>query len=639
MDFVSSQYNKTIPSKSSFVPSDNQLEYADGQTIRFEIPAQIAPFIDPRQTYLKYKIQVVNAPGVVTFSKKCGIHSIIDQVRVYDATQNLQLETIQNYAELAEKLHYYSENKSIRNKRGITELVEYTSRDVFQNTLADGVLYDNRPSRNADNTMLYKGYLTGSAATYSNAGKLSVKTDGTAINNFTGLENSNECEVAQRIYSGVIGALSTKMFPVMLTKGLRIEIDTNPAAKALQLWAGNGIMNDTGTGHPVDATSGLKSVKGSCFFGVQSSGNATAAPAAPLQFINLYTEKNPGFAQIIGNAAGAGQTPTQAAIDEDVEPVRNQLVGGMNLLVGKRMWGWNNAVPPVLKDLGTISAVECNAGIGGGGVVVVKVSLLAASALGGVALPLMSEFTGGAGRIAAGTAAAAGDELSNTCFMKVSEFFPNSIVPSYVIKDVELVVKTTSPPKAYVEKLLKESQTEAGATYDFMTYNVYRNNTTKNETILQMNIPALNNRAVSALCLPTQNSLAQKVFNDNLGSVSDNVTNYSYLIANKTQPTRKVPLGRLRTGQTEQIALWETEKALTSSKCVVRNLKGQSQNLIIARALSRYGGVYPLEKDGGLQLKVEYSTTNPPLMDKLFITYIGGLRRLRVSKEGSFIES
>ena len=128
MDFVASQYNKTIPSKSTFSPSDHQLEYRDGETIRFEIPAFNA-FIDPRQTYLTFKVRVDNAPAVVTFSKKCGIHSLISQIRCYDMNSNLQLETIQNYAELAEKLHYYSENETVRNKRGLTELLEPSSRD------------------------------------------------------------------------------------------------------------------------------------------------------------------------------------------------------------------------------------------------------------------------------------------------------------------------------------------------------------------------------------------------------------------------------------------------------------------------------------------------------------------------------
>ena len=100
MDFTASSYQQTIPSQSSFVPSDNQLEYRDGQTIRFEIPSFMG-FIDPRQTYLKYKVAVENSPAVCTFSKKCGVHSLINQLRIYDANSNLQIETIQNYSELA----------------------------------------------------------------------------------------------------------------------------------------------------------------------------------------------------------------------------------------------------------------------------------------------------------------------------------------------------------------------------------------------------------------------------------------------------------------------------------------------------------------------------------------------------------
>ena len=69
MDFVASQNNKTIPSKSTFSPSDHQLEYRDGETIRFEIPAFNA-FIDPRQSYLTFKVRVENAPFLCTFSKK-----------------------------------------------------------------------------------------------------------------------------------------------------------------------------------------------------------------------------------------------------------------------------------------------------------------------------------------------------------------------------------------------------------------------------------------------------------------------------------------------------------------------------------------------------------------------------------------
>ena len=38
MNYNASGFDKTIGSKSTIVPSDHQLEYKDGQTLRFEVP-------------------------------------------------------------------------------------------------------------------------------------------------------------------------------------------------------------------------------------------------------------------------------------------------------------------------------------------------------------------------------------------------------------------------------------------------------------------------------------------------------------------------------------------------------------------------------------------------------------------------
>ena len=71
----------------------------------------------------------------------------------------------------------------------------------------------------------------------------------------------------------------------------------------------------------------------------------------------------------------------------------------------------------------------------------------------------------------------------------------------------------------------------------------------------------------------------------------------------------------------------------------VRNLDFQSENLVIARSLARYGGVYPLVKDGGFQLRVDYKNSpQNPQKNKLFITYVGGLRRLIVGKGGISVQ-
>ena len=596
MDFVASQYNKTIPSKSTFSPSDHQLEYRDGETVRFEIPAFNA-FIDPRQTYLTFKVRVDDAPAVVTFSKKCGIHSLINQIRIYDMNSNLQLETIQNYAELAEKLHYYSENRTVRNKRGLTELLEPSSRDF------DGTLYDDFPSRNGDKSMLFNSYTTGRQAAYD----YSVDTTG----------KPNTCEVAVQLYSGVLGALSQKMMPAgLLTKGLRVEIDLNSAKKSLELWSGAGVCNDDGS----LASDVIESHR----FGIQS----VVGGAGAVTSIDLYTEKNPGFDQIIGAAAGAGQVPTQAAIDAGCLPVRNQACGGLNLLVGKTVSGFTNANPAVLRDIGTITGVECNAGENAGGVV--RVRLLVTAAAGAIG----SDFIGGAGRDNAG---AAGVADNNTCFIKRTNMFNKT--PRVVLTDVKFVLKTAQPPAGYVEQLAKSTMTEEGAVHDYLTYSCYRNNTTASEQTIQLNMPVINQMATSVLTLCTENGLGEEIFNDNLGTIVDNVDNYNYLVNNKLQPTRKVELGQLSATvpKTEQVALWETEKALGSARCMVRNLEGQEGNLLIGRALAKYGGVYNLQADGNLGLRVEYSTSSPPQKNKLWINQIASIRRLVVNRNGASI--
>ena len=58
MDFTASPYQQTIPSRSTFAPSDHQLSYKSSSTLRFEIP-QFLAFIDPRQSYLKFNIKVI----------------------------------------------------------------------------------------------------------------------------------------------------------------------------------------------------------------------------------------------------------------------------------------------------------------------------------------------------------------------------------------------------------------------------------------------------------------------------------------------------------------------------------------------------------------------------------------------------
>lgn len=600
-DFKSSVYNYTAKSKSQIVPSDHQLEYKAGQTLRFEIP-QFFSYIDPRQTYLKFKVKVNNASTIVRFSNKSGIHSLFSNLRIYDANSNLVLENIQNYSELAEKLHIYSENRAIRNKRGLTELLEYTSRDF------DGEAYDNLPSRNAMESQLFDSYETGDGPQYTSANR--------------GVTANNECEVAVRLYSGILGALSHKMYPALLNGGLRMEIDLNSSGKALQTWCNDGICNDDG--------SLADDLDGSCRFGILDADGGNA----PVTAIYLYTEKNAGFIQTTFGGAPT-QEPTQPSIDAGVRPVRNQLVGACNIQVGSRVWAKTNANPAVIVDCGTVASLESNAGENANNLVWVKLNLNPASTIGGGNNPIADTLVGGAGRDQAGNAQNADN---NVLFLKRSEVFASE--PEVVLTDVELVVKTAQPTDAYKKQVLDGINTKEGAIHDYFTYSTYRNTVQQAEQIAQINIPCQNQMATSVLVLPVKNGIAESIAFNNNETIVDNADNYNFLVNNKMQPTRKVSVASLSNAQptNSQIGMWENEKALSSSKVVVRNLELPEENFMFARALSRYGGV--MKADGNVQLKVEYKgVPNAPEYNKLMISQFGSIRRLRVSAvTGSTVE-
>jgi hypothetical protein len=579
----------------------NKSKYVAGDTIRFHIP-QFDAFIDPRQTRLNFKVRVENAEALCRFSNKCGLHSLIEGIRIYDANTNLQIETLQNYNAMAEKFHMYSENTSIRNKRGLIEGLEYTSRNF------DSELYDNYPARTTDNSQLFNHpYKTGSNDDY--------------FATATPTANPNTIEVALHLYSGILGAMSNKMFPVMLTDGLRVEIDLASSSQALELWTAEGMVKVDGNLDPFLGSGD------SCRFGIIAP---TPTNATPLTSVDLYTEKNAGFSQIC-IAGGAGTAPTQDAINNGCCIVKNQLVGAVNLVVGKKLWGWTNEAVPVWTDMGTITSVECNAGENLGGLVRVKVNLV-----GGANGDL---FVGGAGRDNAGVAQ---DSLNNTCGVPSNQFVTNAtgalVVPRIVVDDVQFIVKTLQPPQAYVNSMLKQVSTSEGVNYDYLTIDTYRNNILAGERVAQLNIPTLNHRATSIMTLPISNSQPNSLIYNNLKTIIDTASNYNYLIDNKLQPTRKVRLTQLSQTipKTEQLALFECEKALSSIKIQPRQLDYQAENFFIGRALARYGGVYNLAETGNASLRVEFTN---PVLNKLMITFIGGLRRLVINNQGRYIET
>ena len=619
-DFNSSPFENTITSKSTLIPSDHQLEYSSGDTIRFDILPAIGGFIDPRQTCLKMNVKV-RGSSIYRFNETIGVQSVINNLRIYDGTQSHLLENLQNYGERLVKEYHYTSNDSVVNKRDLLEGVESSWEGGFL------PLVNQSGSRKDFSATMHRSQLGDGYAT-TQAVAAAPEVDGTTI-----LANPNTIEVCLPLSSGILGTMSSRMFPAVLTQGLKVEIDTNGATKCLQLWSEAGFGGQEWSKDGAGAADAVY-VPTKHNFAIQSvvGGGVGVAMTAIKLFANALSP--------------AATSATDAASLAPVDRARNVgegMVGASNLLVGRPIFAWTTgafAVPtlPTYQCIGTIVSMSYVPGA------TPTIDIV----LG--AVPAIYQTTAGGGAVANYTPTGARDVIPAFAAVAApAASFPESGICSvsladgtaecgYTLSDIELVLKTAQPPKSYVDNLFRQTQTDEGAVIDFLTAETYRNNVNAGEVIAQINIPALNERAVSIMTLPVNQALAQSVLVDNFATTLDNIQNYSYIVNGTIQPTRKVLLGRLNQNKNEQVALWELEKALSSAKLIVRNLNEQESQFAIARALARYGGVYNLAADGNISLRLEYSSQTLPAENKLLTSYIYGLRRIRATKNGLVVE-
>tara|TARA_R110002096_G_scaffold27083_2_gene83169 strand:+ start:702 stop:2576 length:1875 start_codon:yes stop_codon:yes gene_type:complete len=621
-DFNSSPYENTITSKSTLVPSDHQLDYNDGDTIRFDVPAFMS-YIDPRQSVLKMNVKV-RGSSIYRFNEKIGVQSVINNMRIYDGTQTHTLENLQNYAERLIKEYHYTENDSVKHKRDLLEGAESGWKDGFlPQDVGGGDKKDY--SATMHQSQLGKGYSNFASVTAA------PELDGTAI-----LANPNVIEVVLPLSSGILGTMSKRMFPAALTQGLKVEIDTNIASKALQIWSEAGFAGQewSETGGVADAVYVPKTTNFAC------AGLVGGAVLAPMTGIKLFADSI--LPAPVPSTNAAGLAPANRARN-----VGQAMTGASNLLVGRPIFAWTTgafATPtnPTYQCIGVINSMVYVAPVAPANVSTIDITL--------GAVPAQYQTAAGGGAAGNYTPATADDVIPTFAAVAgVPATFAQSGIVSispadstkeckYTLSNIELVLKTAAPPKAYSDNLFRQTQTEEGAVVDILTAETYRNNVNAGEVVAQINIPALNERAVSIMTLPIDQSLAHSVLVDNFATTLDNIQNYNFIINGQLQPTRKVLLGRLNNNKSEQVALWELEKALSSAKLMVRNLNEQESQFAIARALARYGGVYNLAADGNISLRIEYSSSTLPVKNKLLTSYIYGLRRIRATKNGLVVE-
>tara|TARA_R100001163_G_scaffold32976_1_gene25557 strand:- start:10087 stop:11778 length:1692 start_codon:yes stop_codon:yes gene_type:complete len=214
----------------------------------------------------------------------------------------------------------------------------------------------------------------------------------------------------------------------------------------------------------------------------------------------------------------------------------------------------------------------------------------------------------------------------------------NAIKPNVVLSDMEFIVGSVQPTPQQI-KALESKVSSGGYAFDFQTYRDFMINNNAGSTFISNSI-LCNFKRAKAILSAWEVLGTSRVFRDNLTSPVDNrvaPSSYQYIINNILVPNQKVGLSRFQrnrgqSGGWEQGAIMELEGALEALGYTVRNLTDVDGNLLIGRALSKYGHTYNLaENQGDLRLNVEFTTQTENL---LYHNWVGYMKTLVINKNG-----
>jgi len=380
--------------------------------------------------------------------------------------------------------------------------------------------------------------------------------------------------------SGILG--STKVFPVILTNGLRLRITLGETAQVLKAFVQQGY----GTAPNNPAVLGLDFIpterpsyqvpeEGTCF----ALGTALApAVAGPLVY----------DLRIAATPAAAGPPAVQALLGCPVSGVNLPYFPGQTL--------------QYMDDAGAIQTAGVITSVGPvGGLIQIGVNVSAAT-----------------------TAAAIGQPI--WCLA------PTADLVEYQVSQVELVASCVNVPAETLNAMRKKVNT-GSVNLDFNSFNLYRSNMNARVPQPQILLPTTEHRALSVYQFPqaSTNALATKSFEP----VKDGLLNYQYNIANRLTPNRRVSTAKVATipnvYKWDPIHMSELEKSLNRGKINVRFLALNAAQFGVGRELAKDGHSFNAN-DNEIRTQFVYSTDAVDnTQEKLLHSYLYHTRTLTIS--------
>ena len=646
------------------IPAENGLNFTQGQVIHMTIPSQGVEFFQPKESYLEFTVNIGDQPSNgktrLCLDAELGGHVLIRDISIYQNGPGGQLiEQIQNYNTLTAIKYDYESDETLRAKRALTEgCSQYSSncRSTRQCIKSD---LNNVGHNQYWQPYTYGGQQAqGTEKRFTDAYNTSIA--GAQTLNVPG-QQKVKCQL--QLNTGIFS--SSKVYPNLLTDGLRIEIQLEDGARCLRT---------------LDTVNPLRQARNTCIIHGVEGKDAAAFLTVPTVG-TLAGGFNELFIKRDNNMTDLANFPL--VVGEKIALVNNTVsfkdAAAATYMVAELVGVTTVHNTPSIAKIEFVPGNAAGATTAGGFWGLIKITLDQNYTLTSATL----DTTAGGWSVVSqsvstlltplGAGASAGGWLSGV---------------NYKVEDVNFVLQKLTMPGQYVQSMMSMMKSGGTINYDFLTATNYKYSQLKSDVVANIRLPLSQSRCRGILSVPSDASVypANKqisgygdlqadgvldanglitatahnsdnfTYNELLaksksGSVDtpigvgyqgtnsvrsglvgiwDHATRYQWYYNGQLNPSRPVSLTKLGGKKSiEQQAMIELEKGL--SVCGIRPLsfRKYQTNAIIARALSLQSGTYnAVGKDFNLQ--IEYGSTTPPEKNKLWHNFVHHIRRLEI---------
>lgn len=516
--------------------TDRNSEYGGtGDVIELFIPPEVVPMLNPAETYLKFIVDIKNTNLCVQPDQRAGAASLISELQIFDGQNQTLLEQLEDFNSWTATYNHYNQTSGLRNMRALME---------GQSRTQPGFV-----------TSLYytPNLITGN--TY------------------------RPVEVCLPLHMSGIFSPGSKVFPVLLTSGLRLRFTMEASIKALELVTTAGV-----TTVPAPA------------IGAATTDTYVLVPAP---------EDNPNSLMFELAVVVAGGAPITQLSVKKVAGTAGLVDCNSNtcpIRIGQQIGYVDNAGR--LVNCGEVlTIVDSGANI---------------------------DFTFAAVTPAAPNAAGLGKPV-----FVFGDKMINLVggTPSYKIRNVEMVCSVVEARQETVNKMIQKVNS-GSVKIDYTSFNIYRNNLNAGVNRPNVQFDTTEHRAMSLISYPmkTQDSFIES----NLQPAPDGILNYIYNIAQRLTPNRRVSVNRVGSRavnlQWNAIHQHELKKALARGKVNPRYLCENKKMFGIGRELAKKNKSFDANNQD-IRLDLEYSTAaTDNTLDKLLTSWMYHIRTLVISQ-------